>query len=84
MISSMTTSSFCLIVGYVAGFFVFPLFLSFVDGWPFFDRKSDGWDLGFTFGASLLWPVVTVVYLVAVWWCGMSWLGVKIRKRVSR
>lgn len=77
-------TSFYIFVGYVAGFFVFPFFLSFVDGWPFIDRKADGWDFGFTLGASLFWPVVTVVWLVSVWWCGLSWLGAKARKLVRR
>ena len=71
-------------IGYAVGFLVFPFFLSFVDGWPFIDRKADKLDIGFTFGASLFWPVVAVVWLVSVWWCGLSWLGAKARKLVSR
>lgn len=71
-------------VGYAVGFLVFPFFLSFVDSWPFIDRKADRWDFGFALGASLFWPVVTVVWLVSVWWCGISWLGAKARKLVSR
>lgn len=61
-------TSFYVFVGYVAGFFVFPFFLAFVNGWPFIDRKADRWDFGITLGASLFWPVVIVCWLVSVWW----------------
>ena len=77
----MTT--FYVFVGYVVGFLVFPFFLSFVDGWPFIDRKAIGADVGFTFVVSLFWPVVTVVWFVLRWWCMLSRLGAKARKLVS-
>lgn len=81
---TISTMPFYVFVGYVVGFFVFPFCLSFVGGWPFLDRKADMFDFGFTFGASLFWPVVVVVWLVSVWWCGLSWLGAEARKLVSR
>ena len=68
------------LVSYVAGILVFPFFYSFVDKWPFVRSRMDSLNFGTAFFLSIFWPFLTVAWLVAIWWCGASWLGYHARR----
>ena len=69
---------------YVVGVAVAPCILSFADGKPWAER---GQGLGYSVGVFItlvLWPVGAVLWLVRVWACFMSDVGVKMFEGVEK
>jgi len=71
------------IIVYAAGFVATPFVFSLVDGWPLVKPRGEAVDWFVAFLMSIFWPVVAVVWLVSVWWCASSWLGMRIREAVA-
>lgn len=75
--------SVCISV-YIVGFLMFPFFYSFVDGWPFASPRIAADDALIMSLLGALWPVAAFVWLMATWWCGVSWLGTSARGLCGR